>query len=61
MGLQKDILATLAYFDVFNYPVTFLEVFQFLGQASNPKDLSRELKKMVDEGTAIRPHEKIVR
>ena len=30
MNLRKDILATLAYFDIFNYPLTQFEIFQFL-------------------------------
>lgn len=57
MELQQAVLATVAYFDVFNYPITFLEIFQFLPQAKNQKDLSKSLDDMVNEGSLFQIEE----
>ena len=47
MNLQKDILATLAYFDIFDYPLTHTEILQFLQKQSVSEDVNSELRQLV--------------
>lgn len=50
MTLRKDILATVAYFDIFNYPITQTEIYFFL-KSSYPHDsFLEELKELVQIG-----------
>lgn len=46
-GINKNILATLAYFDMFNYPLTRGEIFLFLQQKHSQYDLDITLRYMV--------------
>jgi predicted nucleotidyltransferase len=45
--LKKNILATLAYFDLFNYPLTFDEVFLYLPAKCDTGDFEYALKCLV--------------
>lgn len=45
--INKNILATLAYFDMFNYPLTRGEIFLFLQQKHNQYNLDIALRYMV--------------
>ncbi|QKJ29923.1 hypothetical protein HQ865_09195 [Mucilaginibacter mali] len=46
-GINKNILATLAYFDMFNYPLTRGEIFLFLQQKHTQQDLDVALRYMI--------------
>lgn len=46
-GINKNILATLAYFDMFNYPLTRAEIFLFLQQKHSHQDFDAALKYLV--------------
>lgn len=46
-GISKDILTTLAYFDMFNYPLTRAEIFVYLQQKHRRADFETELKYLV--------------
>ena len=54
MKFHKEILATLAYFEIFNYPVTSFELFQFLQVSCNYSDLCKTLHILVDEKIIFR-------
>jgi predicted nucleotidyltransferase len=45
--INKNILLTLAYFDMFNYPLTRVEIFLFLQQKCNHNDFESALRYMV--------------
>jgi len=47
--IKKNILATLAYFDVFNYPLTQSEIFIFLGKRYDLTFLSNAIISLVAE------------
>lgn len=50
MTLRKDILATVAYFDIFNYPITQTEIYFFL-KNNYPHDcFLQELRELVNIG-----------
>jgi hypothetical protein len=44
--IKENILATLAYFDMFKYPLTFSEIFAFLGNTYDPAEFSEALYKL---------------
>lgn len=46
-GISKDILTALAYFDMFNYPLTHAEIFVYLQQKHRRVDFENELKYLV--------------
>lgn len=46
-NLNRNILATLAYFDMFNYPLTRVELFLFLQQKHRHQDFDIALRYMV--------------
>jgi predicted nucleotidyltransferase len=46
-GIKKNILATLAYFDLFNYPLTMDEVFLYLPAKCDTEDFEYALKCLV--------------
>jgi predicted nucleotidyltransferase len=50
LTLQKDILATIAYFDIFNYPITQTEIFLFLKNSYSNDMFQEELKELVNQG-----------
>jgi hypothetical protein len=45
-----DILTTLAYFDIFQYPLTQAEIFFFLRNPHNHPDFARALFQLLDDG-----------
>lgn len=50
INLKKHIVRTLLYYDIFNYPLTSSEVFQFLGTNSiSESDVQRTLNTLADE------------
>lgn len=50
MNLSKSILATLAYHDIFNYPLKEQEILNFLIEnKSNSRKISKELKKLISQ------------
>ncbi len=46
MRIQQDILATLTYFDLFQYPLTQIEVAQFLRHTWAPADVNFALQEL---------------
>ena len=47
--VKQDILATLSYFDIFDYPLTQTEVFQFLGNSHSHKEFTDALHDLCAE------------
>lgn len=47
MSVKQDILATLSYFDIFHYPLTQLEIAQFLKSTYSPEEFSEGLRTLV--------------
>jgi predicted nucleotidyltransferase len=52
--VKHDILATLSYFDIFDYPLTQTEIAQFLKSACNHEELTRDLNHLVAENWVYR-------
>lgn len=46
-GINKNIIATLAYFDVFNYPLTAGEILLFLGEKCDNKTFNASLSHLL--------------
>jgi predicted nucleotidyltransferase len=51
---SESILATLAYYDLFNYPLTQIELYQFLQKTSDYQSFSIELEKLISEQQVYR-------
>ena len=49
MPVKFDILATLSYFDLFDYPLTQTEIFQFLRQSHSHDDVAEALIVLASE------------
>jgi len=49
--IKENILATLAYFDLFNYPLTRGEIYIFLGNKYHYEDFDDALQSLLYEGT----------
>jgi len=47
MSIKSDILSTLAYFDLFNYPLTQREIWQFLNNTCDSKEFNESLSELV--------------
>jgi len=47
--VKQDILATLSYFDIFNYPLTQTEIAQFLKSSFCQEDFSESLNELIEE------------
>lgn len=47
LDLKKNILATLAYFDMFDYPLTYNEIFLFLERKCGEADLKKTINYLV--------------
>lgn len=47
MSIKSDILSVLAYFDLFNYPLTQREIWQFLNNTCNSKEFNESLSALV--------------
>jgi predicted nucleotidyltransferase len=52
--INKNIIATLAYFDVFNYPLTYAEIFLFLGNKCDSETYNTTLAHLVVHDTVYR-------
>lgn len=50
-GIKENILATLAYFDLFNYPLTRGEIYIFLGNKYHYENFDDALQSLLYEGT----------
>lgn len=48
--IKENILATLAYFDLFNYPLTSTEVYSFLKSSCDPQGFEEAIKCLVNDG-----------
>lgn len=49
--IKEDIIATLAYFDLFNYPLTRGEIYIFLGNKYHYENFDDALRNLLYEGT----------
>ena len=49
MAIKKDILATLAYFNMFDYPLKKREIFIFLGNADTNHEFEHALNLLIEE------------
>jgi hypothetical protein len=47
--IKKDILATIAYFNLFDYPLRKNEIFGFLGHCDDYREFENALKNLVEE------------
>ena len=54
MDKSESILAALAYYDLFHYPLTQIELYQFLQKTSDYQSFSLELEKLVTEQQVYR-------
>ncbi|WDF53810.1 nucleotidyltransferase domain-containing protein [Mucilaginibacter sp. KACC 22063] len=52
--VKKDILSTLAYFDLFNYPLTQEEIFLFFGSRVQQHEISYSLSQLVTQKSIYR-------
>jgi hypothetical protein len=50
LNLSKDIISALAYFDIFKYPLTQLEIFQFLQHQYKYDDYLKCLNSLITDG-----------
>jgi predicted nucleotidyltransferase len=48
--VKHDILATLSYFDIFDYPLNQTEIFQFSKNPSTQKEITESLQQLAMEG-----------
>lgn len=48
--IKENILATLAYFDLFNYPLTSTETYSFLKSSCDPQGFDEAIKCLVNDG-----------
>ena len=49
-AVKDNILATLAYFDLFSYPLTAVEIYLFLGEKANQQEVNESLNALIQEG-----------
>ena len=54
MRIKKDILATLTYFDMFDYPLKKREIFVFLGNTGSSREFEQGLNQLVNESVVFR-------
>jgi len=54
LPLKRDILATLAYFDLFDYPLTQTEIFSFLGKLYSHEEFVDSLNALTSENQVCR-------
>ena len=54
MCIKKDILATLTYFNMFDYPLSKREIFIFLGQTDELHEFEHILNTLVEESAVYR-------
>ena len=49
-AVKDNILATLAYFDLFSYPLTAVEIYLFLGEKASQQEVNESLNALIQEG-----------
>src|SRR5690349_5317683 len=49
ISISESVLRTLSYFDIFYYPLTDLEIRQFLDRSINEDDLNRSITSLINE------------
>src|ERR1700748_3844257 len=49
-AVKDNILATLAYFDLFSYPLTAAEIYLFLGEKASQAEVNDGLSALAQEG-----------
>ena len=54
MSIKKNILATLTYFNMFDYPLKKREIFIFLQQKEDPKQFDKALNDLIDESAIFK-------
>jgi predicted nucleotidyltransferase len=54
LTIRQDILSTLVYFDIFNYPITQSEIIHFCRKTYSHREFSDSLSSMVGEGVIFR-------
>jgi hypothetical protein len=54
MQLRSGILKVFAYFDIFNYPLSFEDIFYFLDTEAEENPVKRELDALIKEGCLFR-------
>jgi hypothetical protein len=52
--IKKDILATLTYFNMFDYPLQKREIYLFLGHKKDPKEFDSALNDLFDESAIFK-------
>ena len=52
--IRKDILATLAYFNMFDYPLKKREIFVFLGHTDDRHEFDHALSLLIDEAAVFK-------
>src|SRR5689334_1327340 len=53
LRIKQDILATLTYFNMFNYPLKKREIYTFLRHKETPVDFDKALNLLVDEAAVF--------
>ncbi len=56
-SIKKDILATIAYFNMFDYPLRMNEIFQFLGHNDDFNEFERSLNHLTNESVIFKSGE----
>ena len=54
LSLKYDIINTLVYFDIFNYPLKKEEIFFFIGQRCSENNIDTALQLLVAEGKVFK-------
>jgi predicted nucleotidyltransferase len=54
LGINQDILSTLAYFDIFNYPITQYEISLFCSRSYSRGEFTTALECLEDDGSVFR-------
>ena len=54
LRIKKDILATLTYFNMFDYPLKKREVYIFLGHKADPQEFEKALNNLMDESAIFK-------
>src|ERR1700749_4635370 len=52
-AVKDNILATLAYFDLFSYPLTAAEIYLFLGEKASQQEVNEGLDALVQQGAVF--------
>jgi len=55
-GSKQSILGTLAYYDIFHYPLTAAEIGQFMDRVTDDRDLQEDLSALKEQGLIFFHH-----